>query len=112
MSRFLRWVEAEKVSFEVESGKWRRLLLRKICVAFDVSTDGREEDFLLEVKCSCSIVVSIPDIVKDYNKERAKRLEIPVEWLVPSCCVIFDLEPFLVDFVFNSEIFKSFPCLS
>ncbi|GKD28740.1 hypothetical protein Tco_1239518 [Tanacetum coccineum] len=32
--------------------------------------------------------------------------------LVPSCCVIFDLEPFLVDFVFNSEIFKSFPCLS
>ncbi|GKD55624.1 hypothetical protein Tco_1289011 [Tanacetum coccineum] len=32
--------------------------------------------------------------------------------LVPSCCVIFDLEPFLFDFIFNSEIFKSFPCLS
>ncbi|GJS77685.1 hypothetical protein Tco_0727566, partial [Tanacetum coccineum] len=32
--------------------------------------------------------------------------------LVPSCCVIFDLEPFLFDFDFNSEIFKSFPCLS
>ncbi|GJS99163.1 hypothetical protein Tco_0820333 [Tanacetum coccineum] len=32
--------------------------------------------------------------------------------LVPSCCVIFDLEPFLFDFIFSSEIFKSFPCLS
>ncbi|GJT90918.1 hypothetical protein Tco_1079763 [Tanacetum coccineum] len=30
----------------------------------------------------------------------------------PSCFVIFDLEPFLFDFVFNFEIFKSFPCLS
>ncbi|GJY80477.1 putative ribonuclease H-like domain-containing protein [Tanacetum coccineum] len=29
--------------------------------------------------------------------------------LVPSCCVIFDLEPFLFDFDFNSEIFKYFP---
>ncbi|GKB59772.1 probable galacturonosyltransferase 14 isoform X2 [Tanacetum coccineum] len=27
--------------------------------------------------------------------------------LVPSCCVIFDLEPFLFDFDFNFEIFKS-----
>ncbi|GKD68779.1 hypothetical protein Tco_1322869 [Tanacetum coccineum] len=43
--RFLRWVEAEKGSSKVESGKWRRLLLRKMCVAFDVSTDGHEEDF-------------------------------------------------------------------
>ncbi|GKE64923.1 hypothetical protein Tco_1519084, partial [Tanacetum coccineum] len=32
--------------------------------------------------------------------------------LVPSCFVIFDLEPFLFYFDFNSEIFKSFPCLS
>nr|GFD03600.1 hypothetical protein [Tanacetum cinerariifolium] len=34
--------------------------------------------------------------------------------LVPSCCVIFDLEPLSLsfDFVFRSEIFKSFPCLS
>ncbi|GJY68595.1 hypothetical protein Tco_0471577 [Tanacetum coccineum] len=32
--------------------------------------------------------------------------------LVPSCCVIFDLEPFLFDFVFNSEIFKSFRSLA
>ncbi|GKC92057.1 hypothetical protein Tco_1157499 [Tanacetum coccineum] len=33
---------------------------------------------------------------------------------VPSCCVIFDLEPLSLsfDFVFSSEIFKSFPCLS
>ncbi|GKF02965.1 hypothetical protein Tco_0029888, partial [Tanacetum coccineum] len=31
--------------------------------------------------------------------------------LVPSCCLIFDLEPFSLsfDFVFGSEIFKSFP---
>ncbi|GKD02559.1 hypothetical protein Tco_1177533, partial [Tanacetum coccineum] len=30
--------------------------------------------------------------------------------LVPSCCVIFDLEPLSLsfDFVFSSEIFKSF----
>ncbi|GJZ83332.1 hypothetical protein Tco_0648505, partial [Tanacetum coccineum] len=34
--------------------------------------------------------------------------------LVPSCYVIFDLEPLSLsfDFVFDSEIFKSFPCLS
>ncbi|GJY14564.1 ATP-dependent DNA helicase PIF1-like protein [Tanacetum coccineum] len=34
--------------------------------------------------------------------------------LVPSCFVIFDLEPLSLsfDFVFSSEIFKSFPCLS
>ncbi|GJX90161.1 hypothetical protein Tco_0343487 [Tanacetum coccineum] len=41
----LRWVEAEMVSPEVESKKWRRLLLHKMRVAFDVSTDGHEEDF-------------------------------------------------------------------
>ncbi|GKB62215.1 hypothetical protein Tco_0918401 [Tanacetum coccineum] len=35
------------------------------------------------------------------------------KWLVPSCCVIFDLEPLSLslDFVFCSEIFKSFPCM-
>ncbi|GJW19516.1 hypothetical protein Tco_0026952 [Tanacetum coccineum] len=44
MSRFLRWVEAEKVNSEVGNKKWRRLLLREMCVAFDVSTDGREEN--------------------------------------------------------------------
>ncbi|GJW39426.1 hypothetical protein Tco_0065271 [Tanacetum coccineum] len=34
--------------------------------------------------------------------------------LVPSCCVIFDLEPLSLSFdlVFSSEIFKSFPCLT
>ncbi|GJS68936.1 hypothetical protein Tco_0683501 [Tanacetum coccineum] len=56
MSRFLRWVEAEKVNSKVESKKWRRLLLRKMCVAFDVSTDGHEEDFFPEMECSGSIV--------------------------------------------------------
>ncbi|GJZ96602.1 hypothetical protein Tco_0668936 [Tanacetum coccineum] len=40
-----RWVKAKKVSPEVEHEKWRRLILRKMCVAVDVSTDGREEDF-------------------------------------------------------------------
>ncbi|GJW84772.1 protein unc-13 [Tanacetum coccineum] len=43
--KFLRWVEDEMVSPEVESEKWRRPLLHWMCVAFDVSTDGREEDF-------------------------------------------------------------------
>ncbi|GJS19616.1 hypothetical protein Tco_0448248 [Tanacetum coccineum] len=34
--------------------------------------------------------------------------------LVPSCCVIFDLEPMSLSFdlMFSSKIFKSFPCLS
>ncbi|GJW86095.1 hypothetical protein Tco_0159240 [Tanacetum coccineum] len=33
--------------------------------------------------------------------------------LVPSCCVIFDLEPlWFFDFVLSSEIFKSYPCLT
>ncbi|GJX66683.1 hypothetical protein Tco_0301026 [Tanacetum coccineum] len=63
--RFLRWVETQLVSPEVESEKWRRLLLHWMYDAFDVSTDGREEDFLLEMECSGSIVVSIPDVVKD-----------------------------------------------
>ncbi|GJV21925.1 hypothetical protein Tco_1370945 [Tanacetum coccineum] len=44
MQRFLRWVEAEMVSPEVESEKWRKLLLYSMSVAFYVSTDGREED--------------------------------------------------------------------
>ncbi|GJS87338.1 hypothetical protein Tco_0769974 [Tanacetum coccineum] len=43
--RFIRWVEAEMVSPEVESEKWRRLLLHWMYGAFDVSTDYREEDF-------------------------------------------------------------------
>ncbi|GKE61533.1 hypothetical protein Tco_1511900, partial [Tanacetum coccineum] len=42
---FLRWVEAELVSSEVESEKSRRLFLYWMYDAFDVSTDGREEDF-------------------------------------------------------------------
>ncbi|GJR19690.1 hypothetical protein Tco_0968217 [Tanacetum coccineum] len=42
---FLRWVEAEMVSPEVESEKWRRLLQHWMYGAFDVSTDDREEDF-------------------------------------------------------------------
>ncbi|GJX96856.1 hypothetical protein Tco_0352654 [Tanacetum coccineum] len=45
ISGLLRWVEAEMVSHEVESEKWRRLLLHWRYVAFGVSTDGREEDF-------------------------------------------------------------------
>ncbi|GJZ38460.1 hypothetical protein Tco_0585023 [Tanacetum coccineum] len=43
--RFLRWVEAEMVSPEVESEKWRRLLLHWMYDALNISTDGREEDF-------------------------------------------------------------------
>ncbi|GJX70557.1 hypothetical protein Tco_0307728 [Tanacetum coccineum] len=38
------WVEANMVSPEVESEKWRRLLLHYMRVAFDVSTDSRKED--------------------------------------------------------------------
>ncbi|GKC38396.1 hypothetical protein Tco_1050780 [Tanacetum coccineum] len=43
--KYLRWVEAEMVSPEVESEKWRRLLLHWMYDSFDVSTDDREEDF-------------------------------------------------------------------
>ncbi|GJX17335.1 hypothetical protein Tco_0218167 [Tanacetum coccineum] len=43
--QFLRWVEAKVVSSEVEREKWRRLLLHQMCVAIDVATDGRTEDF-------------------------------------------------------------------
>ncbi|GJY72900.1 hypothetical protein Tco_0477331 [Tanacetum coccineum] len=43
--RFLRWVEAEMVSPEVESEKWRRLLLHGMYDVLNISTDGREEDF-------------------------------------------------------------------
>ncbi|GJS38694.1 hypothetical protein Tco_0563737 [Tanacetum coccineum] len=42
---FLRWVEAEMVSPEVESEKWRRPLLHWMYDALNVSNDGREEDF-------------------------------------------------------------------
>ncbi|GJT81697.1 hypothetical protein Tco_1056039 [Tanacetum coccineum] len=45
VARDPRWVEAKVVCFEVESEKWRRLLLHQMCVAIDVATDGREEDF-------------------------------------------------------------------
>ncbi|GJU12915.1 hypothetical protein Tco_1135311 [Tanacetum coccineum] len=38
-------VEAEMVSPEAESEKWRRLLLHWTYDALNISTDGREEDF-------------------------------------------------------------------
>ncbi|GJU63529.1 hypothetical protein Tco_1245364 [Tanacetum coccineum] len=38
-------VEAKVVSSEVESEKWRRLILHQMYVAIDIATDGREEDF-------------------------------------------------------------------
>ncbi|GJS66205.1 hypothetical protein Tco_0680769 [Tanacetum coccineum] len=60
VAKFPRWVEAKVVSFEVESEKWRILLLQKTCVAIDVATDGREEDFFPEMESSGSIVVNIP----------------------------------------------------
>ncbi|GJZ15825.1 hypothetical protein Tco_0551502 [Tanacetum coccineum] len=41
---FLRRVEAEKVNSEVGNKEWRRLLLREMCAALNVSTDGREEN--------------------------------------------------------------------
>ncbi|GJS57525.1 hypothetical protein Tco_0652309 [Tanacetum coccineum] len=41
---FLRWVEAKKVSLEVESEDWRRLLLHQMCLVNVVSTKGREEN--------------------------------------------------------------------
>ncbi|GJX45798.1 hypothetical protein Tco_0262474 [Tanacetum coccineum] len=43
--KFSRWVEAKVVSSEVESEEWRRLLLHQMCVAIDIATDDREEDF-------------------------------------------------------------------
>ncbi|GKF98594.1 hypothetical protein Tco_0297377 [Tanacetum coccineum] len=46
VARFPRWVEAKVVSFEVESEKWRILILHQMCVAIDVAIDDREEDFL------------------------------------------------------------------
>ncbi|GJW88914.1 hypothetical protein Tco_0164254 [Tanacetum coccineum] len=42
----LRWVEAKMVSPEVESEKWRRLLPHWMYDALNISTDGREEDFV------------------------------------------------------------------
>ncbi|GJU43998.1 hypothetical protein Tco_1201264 [Tanacetum coccineum] len=41
-------------------------------------------------------------------------LPLQMRRLVPSCCVILDLEPLSLSFdlVFSSEIFKSFPCLT
>ncbi|GKA41383.1 hypothetical protein Tco_0733976 [Tanacetum coccineum] len=44
VARFSRWVETKVGSVEVESEKWRRLLLHQMCVAIDVATDGREKD--------------------------------------------------------------------
>ncbi|GJY92424.1 hypothetical protein Tco_0508206 [Tanacetum coccineum] len=45
------------------------------------------------------------------NKQRFSIVE---KGLVPSCFVIFDLDPLSLsfDFVFCSEIFRSFSCLS
>nr|GEX29936.1 cytochrome P450 76C1-like [Tanacetum cinerariifolium] len=58
-------------------------------------------------------VVEFGEVLVDVYEEEEESLMvlqvIEVLRLVPSCCVIFDLEPFLFDFDFNSEIFKSFP---
>ncbi|GJR94179.1 hypothetical protein Tco_0266353 [Tanacetum coccineum] len=45
VDRYLMWVEAEMVSPEVESEKWKRPLLHWMYDALNISTDGREEDF-------------------------------------------------------------------
>ncbi|GJU88221.1 hypothetical protein Tco_1300644 [Tanacetum coccineum] len=52
--------------------------------------------------------------LKNFKKDATLKLfkSTNQERLVPSCFVISDLEPFLFDFDFNFEIFKSFPCLS
>ncbi|GJR45034.1 hypothetical protein Tco_1313137 [Tanacetum coccineum] len=62
--KFLRWVEAKVVSSEVESEKWRRLLLHQMCVAINVATDGCEEDFFPEIESSGGIVVVVEFVVE------------------------------------------------
>nr|GEY31982.1 integrase, catalytic region, zinc finger, CCHC-type, peptidase aspartic, catalytic [Tanacetum cinerariifolium] len=42
--------------------------------AFDVSTDGREEDFFPRMKCSGGRVKSIPDVVEDWNKALSEKI--------------------------------------
>ncbi|GKB10346.1 retrovirus-related pol polyprotein from transposon TNT 1-94 [Tanacetum coccineum] len=50
----------------------------------------------------------------DDCKSTSRGIQFLGDKLVPSCYVIFDLYPLSLsfDFVFDSEIFKSFPCLS
>ncbi|GJY98685.1 hypothetical protein Tco_0516115 [Tanacetum coccineum] len=45
----------------------------------------------------------------DYQRASSLNARHAIMWLVPSCCVIFDLEPLSLsfNFVFTSEIFKS-----
>ncbi|GJW24495.1 hypothetical protein Tco_0038306 [Tanacetum coccineum] len=57
-------------------------------------------------------IVSLKIYFLNIEAQNMQEASLRGRLLVPSCCVIFDLEPFLFDFDFNSEIIKSFPCLS
>ncbi|GKA43549.1 hypothetical protein Tco_0736273 [Tanacetum coccineum] len=67
-----KWVEAEMVSPEIESEKWRILLLYWMYDAFDVSSDDRKEDFFPKMECSGSIVLKECLRKKDSENEHLK----------------------------------------
>nr|GEV86452.1 hypothetical protein [Tanacetum cinerariifolium] len=76
ITRLTQQVEAKMVSIEVESVKWTRLILHYVHVAFDVSTDGRIEDFFLEMESSVSDMKKATKASKlDYRlQQRSKGL--------------------------------------
>ncbi|GKC42243.1 hypothetical protein Tco_1059965, partial [Tanacetum coccineum] len=79
--------------------------LRSICDNSDINI----RDF-----CRTAVVTAVYiDLIRSLNMRPKDVVKFSL-WLVPSCCVIFDLELLSLsfDFVFDFEIFKSFPCLS
>ncbi|GJS77284.1 putative reverse transcriptase domain, reverse transcriptase zinc-binding domain protein [Tanacetum coccineum] len=88
-----------------------------VCSLCETVPDSHDHMFF---ECSFSRGIWTNQLADDESKsvERLARLRISPDafcldlMLVLSCCVIFDLEPFHFDFDCNSEIFKSFPCLS
>ncbi|GKB89547.1 hypothetical protein Tco_0961819 [Tanacetum coccineum] len=79
-------------------GSWSGNILISHFVCTRISTDTGRHDVYLDVNKSWMGV---------------NKLIVPLDWalsgLVPSCCVIYDLELLSMsfDFVFSSEIFKS-----
>ncbi|GJZ81410.1 hypothetical protein Tco_0646404 [Tanacetum coccineum] len=65
---FLKWVEAKMVNSDVGNENWRRFLLHEMCDSLNIYQPmAVKKTSFPEMECS-SIVVSIPDDVKDFKE--------------------------------------------
>ncbi|GKB24492.1 hypothetical protein Tco_0863893 [Tanacetum coccineum] len=68
MQRFLRWVEAEMVSYEIEIRNGEDLSYRRRMLPLTYQPMAVKKTSFPEMECGGSIDISIPDAVKDQGE--------------------------------------------